>query len=338
MANESILNTCTESLTRVQTFKPKTLSREDDLGKQMSFSDAVKPAEAIIAVYKRIPLSALPDFADGQLNAIHAQANADFSVFKQILDFDATSSGAAITRTNLLDQIRVRRDQLFEQVWQYVAYGVARATDTSVLETQARATIQSIEDQSAKLTEQLKQTKTDADAALAAIRAVASEQGVSQQASYFKIEAETQDALATTWLTYTYRFALAVGGFAVLSLILHKLPWIRPESTTEAIQLITSKVLIFAVLGFMLVLAAKNYATHKHNSVVNRHRQNALLTYQALVAAAAGKGTEDIVLAHAASCIFSPQETGFAQGKGDGSSGSKSVLELFTKGAAKSGE
>ena len=338
MATESILKTCTESLTRVQTFKPTTLSREDDLGKQMSFSDAVKPAEAIIAVYKRIPLSALADFADAQLNAIQTQANADFSVFKQILDFDATSSGAATTRTNLLDQLRVRRDQLFEQVWQYVAYGVARATDTSVLETQARATIQSIEDQSAKLTEQLKQAKTDADAALAAIRAVASEQGVSQQASYFKIEAETQDGLATTWLTYTYRFALAVGGFAVLSLVLHKLPWIRPESTTEAVQLITSKVLIFAVLGFMLVLAAKNYATHKHNSVVNRHRQNALLTYQALVAAAAGKGTEDIVLAHAASCIFSPQETGFAQGKGDSSSGSKSVLELLTKSAAKSGE
>ena len=338
MANESILKTCTESLTRVQTFKPKTLSREDDLGKQMNFSDAVKPAEAIIAVYKRIPLSALPDFADGQLNAIQAQANADFSLFKQILDFDATSSGAAITRTNVLDQIRVRRDQLFEQVWQYIAYGAARTTDTSALETQARATIQSIEDQAAKLSEQLKQSNADADATLAAIRAVASEQGVSQQASYFKIEAETQDVLATTWLTYTYRFALAVGGFAVLSVILHKLPWIRPESTTEAIQLITSKVLIFAVLGFMLVLAAKNYATHKHNSVVNRHRQNALLTYQALVAAAAGKGTEDIVLAHAASCIFSPQETGFAQGKGDGSSGSKSVLELFTKGAVKSGE
>lgn len=338
MATDSILKTCTESLTRVQTFRPTTLSREDDLGKQMSFSDAVKPAEAIIAVYKRIPLSALSDFADGQLNAIHTQANADFSVFTQILEFDATSSGAATTRTNLLDQLRVRRDQLFEQVWQYVAYGVARATDTSVLETQARATIQSIEDQSKKLTEQLKQAKTDADTALAAIRAVASEQGVSQQASYFKIEVETQDTLATTWLTNTYRFALAVGGFAVLSLFLHKLPWIRPESTTEAVQLITSKVLIFAVLGFMLVLAAKNYATHKHNSVVNRHRQNALLTYQALVAAAAGKGTEDIVLAHAASCIFSPQETGFAQGKGDSSSGSKSVLELFTKSASKSGE
>jgi hypothetical protein len=119
---------------------------------------------------------------------------------------------------------------------------------------------------------------------------------------------------------------------------LHKLPWIQPENPTEAFQLITSKILIFAVLGFLLVLAAKNYATHKHNSVINKHRQNALLTYRALVEAAAGEGTEDIVLAHAAACIFSPQETGFSQGRGDGSSGSKSVLELFTKSASKSGE
>lgn len=338
MATESVLKTCTESLTRIQKFKASTLSREDDLGKQMCFAEAVKPAEAIVAVYKRIPLSSLPDFADVQLNAIHGQANSDFNVFKQILDFNAAAGDAVGTRSSILAQLQVRRDQLFEQVWQFVAYGVARATDTSLLETQARATIQTIEDQAEKLTVQLGQAKTDADLALAAIRAVASEQGVSQQAHYFKEEAQSQDTLAEKWLTYIYRSAMAVGGFAVLSLFLHKLPWIRPENAFEAVQLITSKILIFAVLGFLLVLAAKNYATHKHNSVVNKHRQNALLTYRALVEAATGDGTEDIVLAHAAACIFSPQETGFSQGRGDGASGSKSVLELFTKGASKSGE
>lgn len=85
-------------------------------------------------------------------------------------------------------------------------------------------------------------------------------------------------------------------------------------------------------------MAAKNYTTHKHNAVVNRHRQNALLTYRALVTAAEDTGTQDIVLAHAASCIFSPQETGFATSKGDSVSGSKSVLELLTKGVSKSNE
>lgn len=338
MATEKTYNTCREALERVQTFDPATLGRVDDLGRQMNFAEAVKPAEAIIAVYKRIPMSALPDFTDGQLNAILAQANADYNVFKQILDFNAASSDAVGTRSAILNNIKVRRDQLFDHLWQYVAYGVARITDTSLLETQARATIQGIEDQAAKLTEQLNKAKLDADSALAAIRAVASEQGVSQQAIYFKEEAQTQEALADKWLTYTYRFAGAVGAFAIVSLFLHRWEWIKPTNYGEMFQLITSKVLIFTVLGYMLIMAARNYTTHKHNAVVNRHRQNALLTYRALVTAAEDTGTQDIVLAHAASCIFSPQETGFAHGKGDTGTGSKSVLELLTKGGVKAGE
>lgn len=338
MATQSVYNTCREALERVQTFDPQTLGRVDDLGRQMNFAEAVAPAEAIIAVYRRIPMSALPDFTDTQLNAILAQANADYNVFKQILDFNAASSDAVGTRANILSNIKVRRDQVFDQLWHHVAYGVARITDTSLLETQARATIQGIQDQAAKLTEQLTKAKTDADTALAAIRAVASEQGVSQQAIYFKDEATAQETLASTWLTYTYRFAAALGVFAVLSLFLHKLEWIRPTSNAEMFQLVTSKILIFTVLGYLLILAARNYTTHKHNAVVNRHRQNALLTYRAIVTAAEGAGTQDIVLAHAASCIFSPQDTGFAQAKAESGAGSKSVLELLTKGTSRSSE
>lgn len=338
MATKETYDTCREALERVQTFDPETLGRVDDLGRQMNFAEAVKPAEAIIAIYKRIPMSALPDFTDKQLNAILAQANADYNVFKQILDFNAASGDAVATRTSLLDNINVRRDQLFDVLWQYVAYGVARITDTSLLEVQARATIQGIEDQAAKLTDQLNKAKSDADNALSAIRAVASEQGVSQQAIYFKDEAQAQETLADKWLTYTYRFAAALGGFAILSLFLHKFEWIKPTNNGEVFQLITSKVLIFTVLGYMLIMAARNYTTHKHNAVVNRHRQNALLTYRALVSAAEDTGTQDIVLAHAASCIFSPQETGFAHGKGDTGTGSRSILELLTKGGSRVGE
>lgn len=338
MATETVYTDCREALERVQTFDPATLGREDDLGRQMNFSEAVKPAETVIAIYKRIPMSALPDFTDSQLNAILTQANADYNVFKQILDFNSTSNDAVGTRTSLLNNIKARRDQVFDQLWQYVAYGVARNTDSSLLETQARATIQGIEDQSSKLTEQLSKAKSDADEALAAIRAVASEQGVSQQASYFKEEAQTQETLADKWLSYTYRFAGALGFFAILSLFLHKIEWIKPANGAEMFQLITSKVLIFTVLGYMLVMAARNYTTHKHNAVVNRHRQNALLTYRAIVTAADDSGTQDIVLAHAASCIFSPQETGFSHSKGDSGTGSRSILELLTRGASKSGE
>lgn len=102
MATEKVYETTREALERVQTFDPTTLGRVDDLGRQMNFAEAVKPAEAIIAVYKRIPMSALADFTDGQLNAILGQANADYNLFKQILDFNAASSDAVSTRTNIL--------------------------------------------------------------------------------------------------------------------------------------------------------------------------------------------------------------------------------------------
>jgi len=335
MATATILANCEEALTRLQRFDPSILGREDDLGKQLSFVEAIVPAELIIAIYKRISLSTLTDFSDTQLNAILSQANSDYNLFKQILDFSATTSDANNLRNTILSQVKNRRDPLFDQVWQYVAYAVARVTDTSVLETQGRATIQTIKDQADSLTSQLNQSKKDADSALAAIRAVASEQGVSQQAIYFKEEAQSQEDLASKWLKYTYISAFAVGLFAIFSLFLHKFPWLKPDDSIEAFQLISSKVLIFAVLSFLLVMASRNYATHKHNFIVNRHRQNALLTYRAIVEAAGDKGTEDIILAHAASCIFSPQDTGFTTVQSESGSGSKSVLELLTKSSSK---
>jgi hypothetical protein len=159
MATQTILDSTREALDRVQQFDVATLSREDDLGKQMNFSEAVSPSQALVDIYRRIPLTALDDFSDGQLNTIGQQAKADFNVFKQFLS-STLLRRAANTRTNIVNTLKTRRDQLFDQLWQYVAYGVARITDTTLLETQARATIQSIKDQSEKLTSQWWQQKT----------------------------------------------------------------------------------------------------------------------------------------------------------------------------------
>jgi hypothetical protein len=334
MSTEIIVVKADEAVGRMQRFDVQSLRREADLGRKLSFSEAVDPAQELVILYMRIPLSSLRDFADTQLNNIIAQAQSDFNLFSQILNFEV-SGDAEGTRANLIATVKVRRDQLFEQIWLFVAYGVARSNDAVLLETQGRAAIQTIRDESAILTAQLLTAKGEADAALTQIRTVAAEHGVSQQAIYFKDEYLEQERLAGIWLTHTYRAAAAVGVFALLSMFLHKFSWIRPSDVSESVQLVSSKIMIFAVLGFLLIMAARNYATHKHNSVVNRHRQNALLTYKALVAAAGEAGTEGIVLAHAAACIFSPQDTGFFGSNSDSQSGPKSVLEFLTKSAAK---
>jgi hypothetical protein len=326
------------SLKRIQEFKVESLARESELGSQLSFREIVPTAQEIIGLYNRVPTSILSDFSDNHLNIVISLADSDFNLFGQVLSFNPTDSNAAQLRASLISQIKARRDQLFDQIWHYISYGVARNTDTNLLETQGRATIQAIKDQSKDLTDQLEQSKTEANAALVAIRAVASEQGVSQQAAYFRQEAIDQEALAADWLKRTYWLAWALGVFAVLSLFIHKFDWIRPVSNIDLIQMMSSKVLVFAVLAFMLVHAARNFGSSKHNAVINRHRQNALLTYKALVAASGENGTQDIVLAHAAACIFAPQTTGFSSTGNDMQSGPKSVLELMTKGSNKSSD
>jgi hypothetical protein len=337
MSTPQNLKETKEALDRMQKFECKSLARIEDLGREMNFSLAVEPAERLVELYKRVPVSILDDLTDEQLNQIKGLSQADFNIINEILTFTPTRGDAAAHRNNLMTTLQKRRDQTFGGLWQFVAYGLARVTDTGVLETEARAMMQEIKDRSTELEKKLLADKVAAENALAAIRAVAAEQGVSQEAEHFKREADQQEDSAASWLFRAYCFASAVVGFAILSIFLHKIPWIAPNSIQESIQLFGSKILIFSTLLYLLILAARNYSSNKHNAVVNRHRQNALLTYKALTTAAAEGSSADIILANAAACIYSPQETGYSSAAkdGGGSTTPRSVLELFTKASTK---
>ena len=185
------------------------------------------------------------------------------------------------------------------------------------------------------MTAELEQSKEHAKSILNEVRKTAAESGVTQQAIYFKESAESHDAQAEVWRTRLTRFAWAAGVFAFLSLFLHLIPFLAPKTAYDTVQIGVSKILIFGVLSFLLYLAARNFMSHKHNGVVNRHRHQALLTYQALVAAAADTANRDIVLTHAAACIFGAQPTGYSDEGRQGAPTAKSVVELMGSNIAR---
>ena len=117
--------------------------------------------------------------------------------------------------------------------------------------------------------------------------------------------------------------------FALASSLTYRILWIAPENAYETAQLITSKLVILSILGYGLVACVRNFLSHKHNMVVNRHRQNALLTYTAFVDAAPSNASREIVLTHAAASVFAPQETGYI--KQEEPPGAKSVMDIITK-------
>ncbi len=332
----SILEEAKESLERMQQFDCESLSRDKDLGQHFNFLEAVEPSKKLVRLYGQISSTVLDDFPEPIVTQIKQQADADFNRFQQILDFDPKQQNAAQTRDNIINQIASAYDAAFQKLYPFISYGVSKSVDFQRLETEARSTIQAINDQAEKLTQQLEENQAQAEQVLADIRKVAAEQGVSQQAIYFKEESEKHEELADTWRVRTIWLSVALGSFAFLSIFLHKVPWLKPEDAFQNVQLITSKVLVFAVIAYMLFLSARNFLSHKHNSIVNKHRQNALMTYSALADAASSEEAKDIVLNHAASCIFSPQETGYIKNESAGSN--KSIVEMLPKTTMKFSE
>lgn len=324
------------SVERMQNFDPQTLERRTELG-SMNFVDAVAPARTLVSLYQRLSISVLPDFPNDILAALKNQADADFNRFSQILEFKLEQSDPANVRTNLISQIKGAYDVTFRSIWQYIAYGVSKITDTQRLESEARGVLQSIRDEAGRTADQIKGNADQAQAALEEIRRVATEQGVSQQAIYFKSEAESHSGEAEKWYGKTVKAAQYLGGFALLSIGAAYIPSLQPDTNIQAVQIVSSKLLVFGVLAYWLGLCAKNYLSHKHNQVINRHRENALKTFQALAEGAGNPDNKDIVLTHASQCIFSAQETGYIKQGSGGEAGSsiRSVIEVLPKALAK---
>ena len=146
------------------------------------------------------------------------------------------------------------------------------------------------------------------------------EGGTLQEADHFGGAAKKHDDRAKNWRRATF-------GAAVLLLAYASIVFINPNILSEAlpasqypeaIQRGLSKLLVFATLSYGVYMCARNFLAHEHNAIVNRHRQNALLTYKALAEAAHNVADKDTILTHAAACIFAPQPTGYTKDTSEG--------------------
>jgi hypothetical protein len=333
MSSTQLLEQTRASLERIQRFDASTLARIEELGRQLSFEDAVEPAQRVIDLFKRVPESILSSLVDSQLNTIKGRADAEYNRFSEVMAFSASQNNAAQARSNLIQQIKGAYDTSFPELWQFIAFGIANNTDSASLESRARAVLQDIEDRATALTDELATKESKAEDVLKHIQAVAAEQGVSQQAEFFKRRADDHEKQATWWRNATGVSIAVTILFAVFSALAFKFSWLRADNQFDALEFVTGKILVFITLAGLIALCAKNFLAHQHNVVLNRHRQTALQTYRVLVDAGTTSGSQDIILAYASSCIFGSQDTGFAKEGAEGGM-NKSVLELMTKSTA----
>ncbi len=319
------------SLERMQTFDVQTLPRRDDLGKDFNFAEAVDPANRLVELYKKLSLSALDDFPLAELNSIKSRANEDYTHFDGILKFDPKAGDATQKHGQILNKITSAYQTAFQVLNPFISYSLHKTADFGRLEGEARATIQSIRDQAEEITKGLQKDKEAADQVLEDVRKVAAEHGVTQQAIYFKDSADRHEEEAKRWQGYTIWLAIGLGVYAFLSLFFHNAAWLKASNVPEAIQITVSKTLLFGVIAYMLFLCARNMLAHRHNTIVDRHRQNALMTYKAIVEAAGDTPNREVILVQAGACIFAPQGTGYQKNSAPRPPGAQSVVEFLSK-------
>jgi hypothetical protein len=270
-------------------------------------------------------ISLLPE---QHLRLLKTHADGCWTTIQFMLQFNpGNQQNPAAERNGAIENLNNRFADAISALGPAVAFLSSMQRSLSGFENEARNLLQSLRDKSEEVKQLQKETVQEADRVLAGVRSVAAEAGVSQQAVYFGDQAAKHAQSAADWQKYTNRMAGALGAFAIITWIVGYL--IVPENTYQAFQFGLSKVLIFSTLAFMLYLCARTLMAHRHNEVVNRHRQNALLTFNALADAATKPEARDVVLTQASACIYAPQESGFS--KSAGNQPGTSLIEIVPK-------
>ncbi len=311
--SDSYLEEARKSLRRIRSENISDIGQRARLGESFNFEETIPHLDSIKRLFLSIEEAYLTEIASQQHQIVRERADSLFHLIESVRNFDEKQSNISAARQAIIDSIKNSYQEYFNQLSPIIAFLASRARDFTKLEQDYRATVQAIKDQSAEVARYTESTKLEVTEILDEIRRTAAESGVSQQAYYFNEEAKKHDEEARNWRNITIIALVCVLIFGVLSMFLHKIELLRPSNTFDAVALGTSKIFVFVILSYLVFLAAKNFLSHKHNAIVNRHRLNALLTFNALVSAANSTENRDVILSYAASCIFSPQETGYAR-------------------------
>jgi len=319
-------DTLHKGLQELSNINAQDLIRADVLGKELSFESGRQVFERVLSLFHDLQECNLDDLPYNILNSLSQSAQNALSTFRQIRGFTIQGQPDPVSaRDNLIRGLQNSYDSYFAAISPIISYSIRKSTDFETLEKKAHNIVASIDAKEKELTEKTTNIISQAESTLQKIRQAAAEVGVAQHATHFKEEAEYHKKQSSKWLKATLAATVLTGIWGGLSF------WIHPETyeTAMVIQYTVAKLIILSALYYALVWCARNYNAHRHNFVVNKHRQNSLSTFETFVKAAGeDTDTKHAVLLQATQSIFSGQSSGYIHKDSDSESPNK-IIEIM---------
>ncbi len=316
-------------LDQLNAIEPDSLVRTEVLGKELSFEAGLPVFRRTLALFHDLSECNLDGAPYETLSQMTSQAKQALTSFQQIRNFSIQQnpSNPAAARDSLINQLRDQWNSCYTAITPHISYAVRHGTDFAALEREARGSLSLLKEFAATQRTEADKMLAEMKGALEKVRQAAAEAGVAQHAVHFKQEADAHRQGAFAWMAVTVTFAVVAAWYAVHSLAgqLHSIP---PDATLAGVApLVLPRIVVISVFFFGLAWGAKNYAASRHNFVINRHRQNALSTFETFVKASSDEQTKNAVLLQATQSIFALQSSGYLKGESEAPQGNQ-VIEL----------
>jgi hypothetical protein len=310
--------------------EPETIKRTE-LGEKLTFESDMHIFLRAIDLYKSLLGCDLENLPYAVSTNLCSCAKTTSAVIKSAIDFnlETQQQNPVTARNGIVAQMLDRWEQDFAAVTPILAYSAKSSADFQRLEREAKGTLTTLKDSKKEVDGKISDLLKSMNTALGEVRDAAKEAGVSKHSQHFQEEAAFFAKSSKTWLAFTVGF----GASAVAYVMLHIEPALEKLVDPTWQQLAhhsIPRLIVLFVLTYGLAWSAKNYMAASHNKVINRHRRNALASFQAFIEGASAPETKDAVLLQATHAIFTPQDSGFA--KGDSPNATSQVVEIIRGG------
>lgn len=285
--------------------------RAGDLGGAYKFSDANK---IIADIRTQIKSHKTYDFAKvpgSKQISLFDHINKVNGCIKTIQNFNPKADSMATeTHRNITSELQGEYNSIFEL---FNSINTAKiATGNNDLDK----VIEQFEDKSQtqflKLEAAVNQAQQDANQVEQLAKAasdVGAKTGISVEARHFHEEYERHVSASKIWL----RVAGVFGTVLLVTPLYFYCTGLVPEAEGFAWNYFVPRFSILGILIFLEIILIGIYRAERHNAIVNKHRANALNTFETMTAATLSQDVKDAVTLTAARAIYAPQETGFSK-------------------------
>ncbi|MBI5694890.1 MAG: hypothetical protein HZC51_03980 [Nitrospirae bacterium] len=272
-----------------------------------------------------LPLDAIPVV---EMTSILEFAGAYNRVTQELLDYTISQPNHLGIKDNILRQLSSIVDNLNTYFVKWLPYLAVVKSDFQLkfatMETNLKQSIQlldaakqDISTKSGEINELINDARTKVANA-----------GVEVFANDFSHEATFLHERASRWLTATIILAL-VTIIAAFGFLWGRDYFPRIENSFDLIQFTTSKLIVLGLLFTATIWCSKIYKATKHQEAINKHRANALKTFEQFAKGTSDETTKNAVLLETTKSIFTHTNTGYIDGDQSQGDGGIRILEMI---------